>query len=315
MNNNNTSSLHFFKYQEHRINPEHWLDSCPSWCWLTRGLSCQITGCRRTGGTMGRSLFPAISRDCWRFTCRLSSITPTWSRRWRETCSGIKHKEWLWLSLSYLTEPDLRTRSFLSPQSVIFAHRFINRVWLITPACISSYSIILLEIATRSDPVPVSHSLIGWPQLQLLNVTCQLCFCVRLCRCHWLNKGQVIKCPNFQAEESNLESTWCPPLPELISSKADNTCPCPADYVEVSTHHLNLTKKTNFPSHLFCCLLSCVCSRSWSGGVALTTPSTGPPSNRSRSLFTGSTRSKSARWTWWWTWWWIPLWCPASCEL
>ncbi|XP_036967064.1 atrial natriuretic peptide receptor 1-like isoform X2 [Acanthopagrus latus] len=52
-----------------------------------------------------------------------------------------------------------------------------------------SYSIILLEIATRSDPVP--------------------------------------------AEESNLESTWCPPLPELISSKADNTCPCPADYVEL----------------------------------------------------------------------------------
>ncbi|KAI3376433.1 hypothetical protein L3Q82_016448 [Scortum barcoo] len=52
-----------------------------------------------------------------------------------------------------------------------------------------SYSIILLEIATRSDPVP--------------------------------------------AEESNLESAWCPPLPELISSKADNTCPCPADYVEL----------------------------------------------------------------------------------
>lgn len=37
----------------------------------------------------------------------------------------------------------------------------------------------------------------------------------------------------FQAEESNVESTWCPPLPELISSKADSTCPCPADYVEV----------------------------------------------------------------------------------
>ncbi|KAM7366688.1 hypothetical protein PAMP_016103 [Pampus punctatissimus] len=52
-----------------------------------------------------------------------------------------------------------------------------------------SYSIILLEIATRSDPVPV--------------------------------------------EESNLECAWCPPLPELISSKADNTCPCPADYVEL----------------------------------------------------------------------------------
>ncbi|AWO97321.1 Guanylate cyclase [Scophthalmus maximus] len=52
-----------------------------------------------------------------------------------------------------------------------------------------SYSIILLEIATRSDPVP--------------------------------------------AEESNLDCAWCPPLPELISSRADNTCPCPADYVEL----------------------------------------------------------------------------------
>ncbi|XP_024144591.1 atrial natriuretic peptide receptor 1 [Oryzias melastigma] len=52
-----------------------------------------------------------------------------------------------------------------------------------------SYSIILLEIATRNDPVP--------------------------------------------AEESSLECAWCPPLPELISSKTDNTCPCPADYVDL----------------------------------------------------------------------------------
>ncbi|XP_061922901.1 atrial natriuretic peptide receptor 1-like [Entelurus aequoreus] len=52
-----------------------------------------------------------------------------------------------------------------------------------------SYSIILLEIATRSDPVPV--------------------------------------------DDSCLEGSWCPPLPELISCKADNTCPCPADYVEL----------------------------------------------------------------------------------
>uniref|UniRef100_A0A3Q3B0S8 Guanylate cyclase n=1 Tax=Kryptolebias marmoratus TaxID=37003 RepID=A0A3Q3B0S8_KRYMA len=52
-----------------------------------------------------------------------------------------------------------------------------------------SYSIILLEIATRNDPVP--------------------------------------------AEEANLECSWCPTLPELISSKADNACPCPADYAEL----------------------------------------------------------------------------------
>ncbi|XP_049608409.1 atrial natriuretic peptide receptor 1-like [Syngnathus scovelli] len=52
-----------------------------------------------------------------------------------------------------------------------------------------SFSIILLEIATRSDPVPV--------------------------------------------DESSLDCSCCLPLPELISSKADNTCPCPADYVEL----------------------------------------------------------------------------------
>ncbi|MBN3306142.1 ANPRB protein, partial [Amia calva] len=52
-----------------------------------------------------------------------------------------------------------------------------------------SYSIILLEIATRSDPVP--------------------------------------------AEDSSLECSWCPPLPELITGKAENTCPCPSEYVEL----------------------------------------------------------------------------------
>ncbi|KAK3519262.1 hypothetical protein QTP70_023123 [Hemibagrus guttatus] len=52
-----------------------------------------------------------------------------------------------------------------------------------------SYSIILLEIATRSDPVPV--------------------------------------------EDSSADCAWCPPLPELISGKADNTCPCPTEYAEL----------------------------------------------------------------------------------
>ncbi|XP_037333684.2 atrial natriuretic peptide receptor 1-like [Pungitius pungitius] len=55
-------------------------------------------------------------------------------------------------------------------------------------ADVFSYSIILLEIATRSDPVPV--------------------------------------------EEAAVESSWCPPLPELISSRAE-ACPCPSDYVEL----------------------------------------------------------------------------------
>uniref|UniRef100_W5L8E5 Guanylate cyclase n=1 Tax=Astyanax mexicanus TaxID=7994 RepID=W5L8E5_ASTMX len=52
-----------------------------------------------------------------------------------------------------------------------------------------SYSIILLEIATRNDPVPV--------------------------------------------EDTSVECAWCPPLPELISGKADNTCPCPVEYAEL----------------------------------------------------------------------------------
>ncbi|KAM7376847.1 hypothetical protein PAMA_013558 [Pampus argenteus] len=44
--------------------------------------------------------------------------------------------------------------------------------------------------------------------------------------------GDVFSDP-VPVEESNLECAWCPPLPELISTKADNTCPCPADYVEL----------------------------------------------------------------------------------
>ncbi|RXM98168.1 Atrial natriuretic peptide receptor 2 [Acipenser ruthenus] len=56
-------------------------------------------------------------------------------------------------------------------------------------ADVFSYSIILLEIATRSDPVP--------------------------------------------AEDNSLECAWCPPLPELITGKTENTCPCPSEYVEL----------------------------------------------------------------------------------
>lgn len=82
--------------------------------------------------------------------------------------------------------------------------------------CFPSYSIILLEIATRSDPVPVSPSPTGPSCVQLLAVC-----------------SEVHHHTCLQAEESNVESAWCPPLPELISSKADSTCPCPADYVEV----------------------------------------------------------------------------------
>ncbi|NXH21867.1 ANPRB protein, partial [Bucco capensis] len=57
-------------------------------------------------------------------------------------------------------------------------------------ADIYSYGIILLEIATRSDPMP---------------------------------KDDV----------HPAEYSWCPPLAELISTKAENSCPCPTDYIEL----------------------------------------------------------------------------------
>ncbi|KFP64183.1 Atrial natriuretic peptide receptor 2, partial [Cariama cristata] len=53
-----------------------------------------------------------------------------------------------------------------------------------------SYGIILLEIATRSDPMPKDD--------------------VHL-----------------------AENSWCPPLVELISGEAENSCPCPTDYIEL----------------------------------------------------------------------------------
>ncbi|KAG9347056.1 hypothetical protein JZ751_005983, partial [Albula glossodonta] len=37
----------------------------------------------------------------------------------------------------------------------------------------------------------------------------------------------------WDVEDSSLECAWCPPLPELITGKADNTCPCPSEYVEL----------------------------------------------------------------------------------
>ncbi|XP_074669735.1 atrial natriuretic peptide receptor 1-like [Strix aluco] len=57
---------------------------------------------------------------------------------------------------------------------------------------IYSYGIILLEIATRSDPMPT--------------------------------KSPSLDCSEY---------SWCPPLAELISGKAENSCPCPTDYIEL----------------------------------------------------------------------------------
>jgi len=41
-----------------------------------------------------------------------------------------------------------------------------------------------------------------------------------------------------EAEDSSLECGWCPTLPELISGKADSTCPCPAEYAEVHAEQI-----------------------------------------------------------------------------
>ncbi|NXP09329.1 ANPRA protein, partial [Thinocorus orbignyianus] len=57
-------------------------------------------------------------------------------------------------------------------------------------ADVYSYAIILLEIATRSDPMPKDYV-------------------------------------------HSAEYSWCPPLAELISGKAENSCPCPTDYIRL----------------------------------------------------------------------------------
>ncbi|NXV35058.1 ANPRB protein, partial [Rissa tridactyla] len=73
------------------------------------------------------------------------------------------------------TAPEIHSLSDFEPNSM---------------ADVYSYAIILLEIATRSDPMP---------------------------------KDDV----------HSAEYSWCPSLAELISGKAENSCPCPTDYIEL----------------------------------------------------------------------------------
>ncbi|XP_009946044.1 PREDICTED: atrial natriuretic peptide receptor 1-like [Leptosomus discolor] len=72
------------------------------------------------------------------------------------------------------TAPEIHSFSDFEPNSVTDVY---------------SYAIILLEIATRSDPM----------------------------------KDDV----------HSAEYSWCPPLAELISGKAEDACPCPTDYIEL----------------------------------------------------------------------------------
>ncbi|NXG45960.1 ANPRB protein, partial [Psilopogon haemacephalus] len=73
------------------------------------------------------------------------------------------------------TAPEIHSLSDFEPNSM---------------ADVYSYAIVLLEIATRSDPMPKDDML-------------------------------------------SAEYSWCPPLAELISGKAENSCPCPTDYIEL----------------------------------------------------------------------------------
>ncbi|NXF92787.1 ANPRB protein, partial [Eubucco bourcierii] len=73
------------------------------------------------------------------------------------------------------TSPEIHSLSDFEPNSM---------------ADVYSYAIILLEIATRSDPVP-------------------------------------------EDDVYSTEYSWCSPLAELISGKAENSCPCPTDYIEL----------------------------------------------------------------------------------
>ncbi|TRZ04018.1 hypothetical protein DNTS_031185 [Danionella cerebrum] len=100
-----------------------------------------------------------------------------------------------------------------------------------------SYSIILLEIATRNDPVPVFLK-------QTFQAALSAAAAVWLCFHMWGFMGVsafsgVVLLSNASifstswAEDSSLECAWCPPLPELISGKADSSCPCPSEYAEL----------------------------------------------------------------------------------
>ncbi|KAG2466525.1 ANPRB protein, partial [Polypterus senegalus] len=54
--------------------------------------------------------------------------------------------------------------------------------------------------------------------------------------------GRVTRDMNVTAktEDSSLEHACCPPLPELIAGKSENSCPCPTEYVEMEKYSKHL---------------------------------------------------------------------------
>lgn len=82
-----------------------------------------------------------------------------------------------------------------------------------------SYSMILVEIATRSDLISVSVT--AFSVDYNLRRAFDLCFVT----------GSPLQ--QDQAEGVRMDVMWRPPLPELRAGKADTDCPSQGDYCEV----------------------------------------------------------------------------------
>lgn len=111
---------------------------------------------------MGRSLCPPISRGSRKSTCHLSLVIPTWSRRWQEMCSGTC------MDGPYCVLWKIRRHMLCTKTQYCLDILYYNNIYY-NIGLFCSYSIILLEIATRSDPIPVSRpSCVTWPANRLL---------------------------------------------------------------------------------------------------------------------------------------------------
>lgn len=93
-----------------------------------------------------------------------------------------------------------------------------NTLSLLFPPLLS-YSMILVEIATRSDLSSVSMAVVS--EDYNLQPPFDLCF---------LTSGPLWQ---DHAEGMRMDLMWRPPLPELKAGKADTDCPNKGDYCEV----------------------------------------------------------------------------------
>lgn len=89
---------------------------------------------------------------------------------------------------------------------------------LLSPS-LRSYSMILVEIATRSDLISVSMTAVS--EDYNLRPPFELCFVTSSPLCQ------------DQAEGVRQDLMWRPPLPEVKTGKTDTDCPSQGDYCEV----------------------------------------------------------------------------------